>query len=147
MPNNETSSGKFPVKTFPYIVFCISTIALFMSLYFSEIMKLVPCKLCWYQRINMYPILPMTVAGILMKDKKLACYVLPLSIAGLLLALYHNLLVWGIVPESAAPCTAAVACSKQDFVLYGFITIPLMSLAAFAIITILMLIYARSQRK
>jgi len=135
------------VKYFPYTVFFISFISLLISLYFSEIMKLPPCTLCWYQRIAMYPIVPVSIVGILLKDKKLPIYVLPLSISGMLLAFYHNLLVWGVIPESAAPCTVGVPCNVQQFVLYGFITIPLLSLISFAIITALMVIYAKQVKK
>lgn len=144
--SHNTLLKKF-IYIIPYIVFFISFISLLMSLYFSEIMKLPPCTLCWYQRIAMYPIVPITIVGIILKDKRLPEYILPISVIGLLLAFYHNLLVWGIIPEIAAPCTAGVPCNVQQFVLFGFFTIPLGSFIAFAIITIIMVIYAKAREK
>src|SRR5664279_2395596 len=109
--------GKKLLTYIPYTTFILALASLVISLFFSEIMKLPPCTLCWYQRIAMYPIVPITMVGILQKDKKLPLYVLPLSIIGFLLALYHNFLVWGIIPEIAAPCTAGVPCNVQQLVL------------------------------
>jgi len=95
----------------------------------------------------MYPIVPITVVGILQKDKNLPIYVLPLSIIGLLIAFSHNLLVWGIIPEAIAPCTSGVPCNIQQLNLFGFITIPFMSMISFAIITGFMILYAKTQKK
>lgn len=77
------------------------------------------------------------------KHTELPYYVLPLSVIGFFIALYQNLLVWHIIPETIAPCTAGVSCVTQPFVLYGFITIPLGSMISFAIITISMILYAK----
>jgi disulfide bond formation protein DsbB len=115
-----------------------SIVAAVGSLYFSEVMKLVPCVLCWYQRIFMYPLILIIAVGIWKKDKNLPYYALPFSISGLLIAIYHNLLYYGILPESTAPCTLGISCTTRQIEWFGFITIPLMSLVAFAIITVLM---------
>jgi disulfide bond formation protein DsbB len=139
--------GQILLKYIPYATFFIALMSMLISLYFSEIMKLPPCTLCWYQRIAMYPIVPITIVGILLKDKKFPLYVLPLSIIGLLLAIYHNFLVWGIIPERSAPCTAGVPCNVQEWVLFGFITIPFLSMLSFAFISVIMLIYAKGLKK
>ena len=85
--------------------------------------------------------------GIYTKDKNVAKYVLPLSITGLGISLYHNLLYYNILPESVAPCTMGVSCTTVQLQWFGFVTIPLLSLTAFAIITTLMIIYLRSSKK
>jgi disulfide bond formation protein DsbB len=116
------------------------------SLYFSEIRHFTPCVLCWYQRICMYPLVAILAVGIADKNKKIYRYVLPLSITGFVIALYHNLLYYRILPESIAPCGFGVPCTTKFFAWYGFITIPLLSLTAFMVITACMLIYKNVKR-
>ena len=117
------------------------------SLYFSEVMNLPPCVLCWYQRIALYPLVAVLAVGILRKDKAVALYALPLSLAGLAVAIYHNLLYWKILPESIAPCTLGISCTTKFFEWFGFITIPLLSLAAFSVITIILITHTRLIKK
>lgn len=131
----------------PYFVFVIALISTLLSLYFSDILKMAPCVLCWYQRIFMYPLVIISSVSIIRKKKDLYMYALPFSIIGFFVALYQNFLVWHIVPESIAPCVNGVSCITQPFVLFGFVTIPLGSMIAFALITISMLLYAWSQQK
>lgn len=118
-----------------YIAWLQAFVATIGSLYFSEIQKLPPCLLCWYQRIFMYPLVIIIAVGMLKKDKHLPYYVLPLSIIGALIALYQYLLQLGVFPEQIAPCTIGVSCSSTDFVVLGFVTIPFLSLLAFLLIT------------
>ncbi len=130
-------------KYLPYIAWVQALVAMSLSLFFSEILHLPPCILCWYQRICMYPLVAILAVGILRKDKNVPFYVLPLSIIGLLIAIYHNLLYYHILPESVAPCTQGVSCTTKLIEIFGFITIPLLSLIAFAMITICMILYVR----
>lgn len=129
-----------------YIAWLQVLAGMLMSLYFSEILKLPPCVLCWYQRIALYPLVVIIPVGILKKDKNLPLYVLPLSILGMVIALYHNLLYYGVIPENIDPCTAGVSCTTKLIEWFGFITIPLMSLAAFTLITVCMLVYRKIQK-
>ena len=124
-----------------YIAWAQALVASAGSLFFSEVLKFTPCVLCWYQRILMYPLVVILAVGILTQDRRLRLYVLPLSIAGLAVAGYHNLIYYGIIPEGATQCTLGVSCSTRYLSLLGFIDIPLMSLTAFAVITIAMLLY------
>ena len=110
------------------------------SLYFSEIRDFPPCVLCWYQRICMYPLVAILAVGILRRDSNVAYYVLPLGLAGLAISIYHNLLYYNIIPESAAPCVAGISCTTVYIEWFGFITIPLLSLAGFAFLSGLMFI-------
>lgn len=135
------------IVSLPYIVFIQALIATLGSLYFSEIMHLAPCVLCWYQRICLYPLVIITAVGILRKEKKLPLYVLPLSIIGLVISFYHNLLYYHILPESIAPCNAGVSCTTKLIEWLGFITIPLLAFIAFAIISLSMIIYLKVQRE
>ena len=137
---------EFIKKNILYIAWIQSIIAMFGSLFFSEVMKLPPCILCWYQRILMYPLTVIIAVGILRKDKGIHQYVLPLSITGLCIAIYHNLLYYGIIPESIQPCRLGISCTTKQIEWFGFITIPLMSLVAFAVITVCMLICMKYQK-
>ena len=124
-----------------YIAWMQSAVALIGSLFFSEVMKLPPCTLCWYQRICMYPLVVIIFVGMMNKDKNVGNYILPLSGIGTLIALYHNLLYYKILPESIQTCAVGVSCTSRYVEWFGFITIPLLSLIAFVIIDICTLLY------
>ena len=119
----------------------IATASALGSLFFSEVLKFTPCVLCWYQRILMYPLVVILAVGILRRDSGIRFYVLPLSVLGLAVAAYHNLLYFGVIPEGLTQCTLGVSCTTRYLAVLGFIDIPLMSLTAFAVITIAMLLH------
>jgi disulfide bond formation protein DsbB len=123
-----------------YIGFTQALVATLGSLYLSEILHLPPCMLCWYQRIAMYPLAVILGVAILRKERRVFEYVLPLAIIGWLIALYHSLLQWHIIPDKLAPCAQGISCTTVQVHLLGFITIPFMSLMAFSVVIISMLI-------
>lgn len=129
----------------PYLAWLTALIATAGSLFFSEVMNLPPCVLCWYQRIAMYPLVVVIGAGILMNDNRLKNYALPLSFVGLVISVYHNLLYYGIIPESITPCTQGISCTTVQLEWFGFITIPLMALTAFVIVSACLLFYKSEQ--
>lgn len=145
-PVSKTSLPALVRTNFAYMAWFQALIATLGSLFFSEVMQLTPCLLCWYQRIMMYPLVFILTVGILLREGRIRYYVLPLSMIGLAIAIYHNLLYYGIIPESIAPCTAGISCTTRQIEWLGFITIPLMSLTAFAVITFSMLIYKRGEQ-
>lgn len=110
------------------------------SLFFSYIMEFAPCVLCWYQRICLFPLVIILGAGLFPFDKGVVKYALPLVIAGWLTAFYHTLLYGGIIPESIQPCSQGVSCTEEYIDLFGFLSIPMLSLLSFSIITILLII-------
>ncbi|MBX3287760.1 MAG: disulfide bond formation protein B [Acidobacteria bacterium] len=128
-------------QIFLYLIWITALVATIGSLFFSEVMELPPCVLCWYQRIAMYPLVAIVAVAIITRDRWWKMYVLPFSITGLAVAVYHNLLYYHIIPESITPCTEGVSCTSVQLEWLGFITIPLMSLTAFIIINILALIH------
>ncbi len=111
------------------------------SLFFSEVMGYPPCVLCWYQRIAMYPLVVIIAIGIATRDPRVKVYALPFALIGLLIAIYHNLLYYGVIPESITPCTEGVPCNAVQLEWLGFITIPLMGLGGFIFLTLCLLIY------
>ena len=120
-----------------WLAFVVALVAMLGSLYYSEIRDFPPCRLCWYQRILMYPLVVVTLVGALKRDDYLPDYVLPLSIIGLFVSGYHYLMEKGFVP-AAATCSADVPCNISYVNYFGFITIALMAFTAFAIITLIM---------
>lgn len=126
-----------------YFAWAQSLMATLGSLYFSEIAHFPPCILCWYQRIFMYPLAFIIPVGIMKKDKNLASYVLPLSIIGTLIAFYHNLLYYKIIPESLTPCIGGISCTTKFIEFFGFVTIPLLSFLAFLTIDVCMIFYQK----
>ena len=114
------------------------------ALFFSEIMQLPPCSLCWYQRIAMFPLVLILPMGLFPFDPRVVRYALPLAVVGWLLAVFQMLLVAGIIPEKLEPCTQGVPCSETVIEWFGFVTIPLLSVTAFsAIIALLVLTHFR----
>jgi disulfide bond formation protein DsbB len=125
----------------------VATISTLGSLFFSEVMDLVPCVLCWYQRIFMFPLVVILLVGLLPLDKNVVRYALPITIIGLLFTVYHCLLFFGFIPENLQPCSQGVSCADDSMVLFGFLPIPLLSLASFFIMVIMLLITRARIRK
>jgi disulfide bond formation protein DsbB len=131
-------------QNYVLIAFIISLIASLGSLFFSEILHFVPCSMCWYQRIFMYPLVLIFLMGLLYPDDTTFKYSIPLVLIGLGLSIYHNLLMLKIIPESIVPCTQGVPCSTIYINYFGFITIPFLSFTAYLCIFLILII---SQRK
>lgn len=129
------------------IAFIISLISMLGSLFFSEFMDFVPCTMCWYQRIFMYPLVFVFLMELLYPDENLFKYSFPLTVIGLVLAIYHNLLMFNVISDEMVPCSLGVPCSTVYINWLGFITIPLLSLTSFSIIFILLLILKKNQDK
>lgn len=132
---------------FAYAAWIIAMVATLSSLFFGEVMQLPPCTLCWYQRICLFPLTVSIAAGIVLRDKNMIYYTLPLAGLGLAIAVYHNLLYYGVIPESLSPCLQGVSCSTRQIEWLGFITIPMLSLSAFVLLLICLLIHERSLRR
>lgn len=115
-------------------IWTVSLVATLGSLYFSEIRDYVPCTLCWYQRIFMYPILLITTVAYIQKNVKIAVTTAVFSVIGGCLSLYH----YGIQKidflQDSAPACGQVACTGQYINWLGFITIPFLALTAFVLI-------------
>jgi disulfide bond formation protein DsbB len=123
-----------------------AVIATLGSLYFSEVLHFIPCTLCWYQRIFMYPLAIILGVAFYRNDKDIYRYTIPLSIIGLLISGYHILLQKVPYLQQFEMCKTGVPCSKDYLNLLGFITIPMMAFAAFTIITICLALLASRRR-
>ncbi len=116
----------------------VAATAMLGSLYLSEIAQLVPCSLCWYQRIAMYPLVFVLGVGALRADAAVWRYVLPIAAVGLVIAVYHVTIQWQPSLDVGA-CTSGAPCTGRYLAVFGFISIPTMAGAAFLLIISLML--------
>ncbi len=129
---------KYISKNFLALGFIVSTIATLGSLFYSEIMGYNPCLLCWYQRIFMYPQPFLFFIAMVKKDRRMIITnTLLLSVLGAIIAAYHYLGQIGIMSlETCDIVGYSAKCSEFFSLSYGFITIPMMALIAFAMIII-----------
>lgn len=124
-----------------YLTLVVALVATLGSLYFSEVRQFEPCRLCWFQRIMMYPIGILALVGLIKQDEYLPNYVLPLSLIGLCISIYHILIQNGIIVQSSG-CTT-VLCSIKYVNWLGFISIPVLAGTAFLIISTIMFLNLR----
>jgi disulfide bond formation protein DsbB len=143
---DDLASHRF-AYVFAYVAWLIAVLATLGSLFFGEVMKLPPCSLCWYQRICLYPLTVVIAVSIVLRDAHLVSYAMPLVLAGLGFSLYHNLLYYGVIPETLSPCTAGVPCSGRQIEWLGFIGIPLLGLGAFVSLLAALLLHRREHRR
>jgi disulfide bond formation protein DsbB len=108
------------------------------SLYFAEVANFVPCQLCWFQRIAMYPLAVILLVGALRRDWGVRWYAVPVAAIGAAISTYHVLLEQFPSLESSNVCSAAVPCNFVWFEELGFVTLPYMALSAFALILVLL---------
>ena len=125
----------------------VAVVATASALFIGEVMMMVPCQLCWYQRIFMFPLAIVLGMACFSDDRRGAVYALPLALGGLLMAAYHTLLVAGLIPKSWIPCSAGVSCADQKLEILNGIQIPWLSLVAFFTITLLLTLFLRRTPK
>lgn len=146
-PKDKTSKNikKLISDNYVLIILVLSALATVGSLALSEIVNFVPCKLCWYQRVFMYPQAIVAFIAIITNEKNIRKYILPLSIIGILIAAYHILLQ---VFPNAFQCNDEVAkCSAVQFAQFGYITIPVMAFSFFLLIILVSLFTFELKKK
>jgi disulfide bond formation protein DsbB len=117
--------------------FGVALLATLGSLYFSEIAHFEPCRLCWYQRIAMYPLVVILAVAAWRRDASVGRYVVPVAAVGALIATYHYALEW-LPGLDSGVCVAAAPCTLVWFRALGFISLPYLALSAFLLIIVLM---------
>lgn len=122
-----------------YLILLQLILALLGSLYFSNVKGFEPCILCWWQRIFMYSQIPVIAVALFKKEIDIYKYTLTLSILGIIVSIYHNLLYVGIIKNEDF-CTRGISCTSKYIEYFGFVTIPLLALIAFSVIITLSLI-------
>lgn len=144
MPTRPDSTPAAPEATADpawapaFLAWLIAAASVLGALFFSEVMKLAPCELCWWQRIFMFPLALILPFGLFPLDPRVVRYTLPLALVGWAFAVFHWLLVLGVIPESIRPCVRGVPCSEVSISWLGFINIPLLSVLAFSAVVALL---------
>src|SRR5438552_10680756 len=112
-----------------WLAFLVAAIATGGSLFFSEIAHFVPCELCWYQRICMYPLSITTLLAALAADRRAARYLLPLPLVGVGVSVYHLLVENGVVGQTqTCKISAPGGCALKWINEFGYMTIPTLAL-------------------
>ena len=122
-----------------WIVALVTTLG---SLYYSEIAHYTPCKLCWFQRIAVYPFAIVLLVAALRRDRSVAWYVVPIASIGALFAAYNTQLQ-AFPNQHSAFCTTTEPCSVRYVWKFGFVSLPFMALSAFAFVIVMTVVAAR----
>lgn len=130
-----------------WMAFAVAAIATLGSLFFSEISQFIPCRLCWFQRIGMYPLAVILLIAAIRRDTRGgALYGLPLAAFGAIVAIYH-IYIENHPEAETAGCKIGAPCATKWIDKFGYITIPTLALTAFlAIIVLLSLGLSRTRR-
>ncbi len=125
-----------------WLAWLVAVTATLGSLYYSEVAGFEPCRLCWYQRIAMYPLAVILGIAAWRHDGAVRRYALPLAVVGGAIAGYHYALQR--FPDlDAGACTVGIPCSAIWVERFGFVTIPYMALSGFALVAALLLVAPR----
>jgi disulfide bond formation protein DsbB len=114
-----------------FLAWVLASISALAVLFVGEVMGQTPCNMCWFQRAFMFPLAVILGVAAFRSDVAVWWYSLPLSGLGALFALYHSLLYVGVIPETLSPCSQGVSCASSDMLLFGFLPLPILSLASF----------------
>jgi len=133
---NKTHISSARHKGWPLLfsTWIVAAFATLGSLFFSEIMEVPVCKLCWFQRITMYPLVLILAMGLFPYDLRAVRTAAVLTAVGSLIALFHVLLIAGIIPKNIQPCVQGIPCSETHISWLGFLNVPLFSLLTFSLI-------------
>jgi disulfide bond formation protein DsbB len=120
-----------------WLAFVVATTATLGSLYLSDVVHLIPCTFCWYQRIAMYPLVVVLGVAAWRKDHGIRIYAETLAAIGAVIAAYHRL-IQAFPDLGGSSCSTGVPCTAAYFTEFGFVTIPYMALSGFLLILALL---------
>lgn len=126
------------------LAFLVALVATLGSLFYSEVAGFEPCKLCWFQRIFMYPLAVLLGLALIKREEKFTFYPIWLAVIGMVISIYHNSIFNGFLIESSQsvfqciPSDTGVSCATNYVLEFGYITIPMMALTAFLLIILLL---------
>ena len=121
-----------------WLAFAVAATATIGSLYLSEVAHLIPCTLCWYQRIAMYPLAVILLIAAVRRDHRVRIYVAPLAAIGASIALYHRFIQAFPSLEGGSSCDPTAPCTVAYVEMFEFVTIPTMALSGFLFILALL---------
>lgn len=116
-----------------------------MTLVYSDVFGFVPCSLCWFQRIFLYPQVVMLGIALYIGDTRVALYGVVLSLLGAIVALYQHVIQMGGSEFIACPESAG-DCAQRIIFEFGYVTFPLMAFTLFVFLGVLYLAYMRATK-
>lgn len=116
----------------------ISTVTMLGSLYYSDVAHYVPCELCWYQRICIYPFSVVLLVAAVRRDRGIWRYALPVAVIGMVIAAYHTQLQ--AFPDQQSFCSLVNPCTIRYMWEFGFVSLPFLALAALTFVALMMLL-------
>jgi disulfide bond formation protein DsbB len=115
--------------------FLVAAVATGGSLFFSQVAGYVPCELCWFQRICMYPLSLLALSLAFYGDYRAARYLLPFPVVGAGVSIYHVLVENGVVKQTSACLVSAPGgCATKWINEFGYMTIPTLALTGFVLL-------------
>ena len=122
-----------------WLAWAVALVATLGSLYLSEVAHFVPCKLCWYQRICMYPLVVLLLVAAIKHAREIARATLPLITIGAAISTYHYLVERFPSIASSASCDPTAPCTVVWIWRFHYLSIPGMALSGFLLIATLIL--------
>ena len=117
-----------------WAAFVVAALGTGGSLFLSEIAGFVPCDLCWFQRICMYPLSLLLLFAAYHGDYKVARYLLPFPVIGACISVYHILIENNVIAEPSACKIGGAGCSVKWINEFGYVTIPTLALSGFLLL-------------
>jgi len=121
-----------------WLAWLVSLVTTLGSLYYSDVAHYVPCELCWYQRICIYPFSVILLVAAVRRDRTVWRYVLPVSVIGMVIAAYHTQLQ--AYPDQRSFCSVLNPCTIRYVWEFGFVSLPFLALAALSFVALMMLL-------
>jgi disulfide bond formation protein DsbB len=129
-----------------WLAWLVALVATAGSLIYSEWAHFVPCRLCWFQRIAMYPMSVVLLVGAIRREAAARLYALPLALIGLAISMWHYLVQ--VFPRlEGNACDPINPCSARYVEVFGFVSIPFMAGAGFTLIAVLLLFYVKAPQR
>ena len=125
-----------------WLAWFVAVVATVGSLMYSELFHFVPCRLCWFQRIAMYPLAIILLVGAIRREAVVKFYALPIALIGLAVSIYHNVVQFYPSLEGGS-CDPLNPCSARTIEMFGFMDLPFMAGAAFIVIAVLLAFYTK----
>lgn len=138
--SDRTSSTALPVARWRHLTagaLLVAAVATAGSLTYSLLLGLYPCRLCWYQRILMYPLVVVLAYALVRDHRDVHLAVLPLAVPGAAIAAYHSYL-----QVAGGRSCRAFGCGTVQRRVLG-LTIPNQALLAFLLVVALVGLAAR----
>jgi disulfide bond formation protein DsbB len=123
-----------------WLAWVVATVTTLGSLYYSEVQDYVPCVLCWYQRIAIYPLAVLLGIAAVRRDVSIRLYVIVQAAIGAVIALYNSWIQWFPPEGGSAFCTLEAPCTQRYVYEFGFVSMPFMALTAFAFVIVMMVL-------